>query len=299
MLTTRKKPESMSMVRGQLVTFESSQGVKLEGLLFAEPQNGTCIIHVHGSFGNFYSNAFISVMAEFYTRAGLNFLTFNTSAHDGIAEGYRKGKFEYLGGALSSFGECVADIEGAVDFVRSFNSRMILQGHSLGCDRVLHYLIETKVALPFVLLCPCDSYELQQRWIFPETVESQLKRLRATLPEEYPLLPIKEYGIRQGDDWTYPIPISMKALLSIMEGPVYKLIRLRNPARFRINSDCLIYIGGNDRLQTGTVDQMFSYFEERTRSVKRVYDQGGDHMLEPDPASIVDQILKWARPIAQ
>ena len=64
---------------------------------------------------------------------------------------------------VSSFEECIQDIEGMVRFAKPFSNRIVLQGHSLGCDRVLHYLISSNRPFDFVLLSPCDSYKVTSR----------------------------------------------------------------------------------------------------------------------------------------
>src|SRR2546426_6395954 len=138
---------------GELVTFKSSAGLHLDGILYRREENVTTIIHVHGSYGNFYQNHFIRLMAESYLASQINLLSFNLAGHDGFGEGYRNMEdFEYVGGAVNDFGECVSDIAGAVAFVNGFSDRIILQGHSLGCDRILHYLVVRKSSLDFVLL---------------------------------------------------------------------------------------------------------------------------------------------------
>src|SRR6266853_5149504 len=141
---------------GELVTIRSRRGLSLQGLLYRGHSSRTIIIHIHGSFGNFYANSFVPTMARIYTKAGAGFLSINTSCHDGIAEGDRRGNLEYVGGGCADFNECLADIEAAIAFARRFCDRVVLQGHSLGCDRVIHYLTNTRAKHDFVLLSPCD-----------------------------------------------------------------------------------------------------------------------------------------------
>jgi len=62
---------------GELVTFPSKNGLSLDGILCTERGNGTTVVHVHGSLGNFYQNKFVRVMARKYVDAGVNFLSFN------------------------------------------------------------------------------------------------------------------------------------------------------------------------------------------------------------------------------
>lgn len=283
-------------VLGELVTFKNGNGLDIDGILYRDDSLGTTVLHVHGSFGNFYQNQFVRLMAKMYRGAGLNLLSVNMASHDGLAEGYRhNNEFEYVGGAVVDFSECLADIEGAVKFAMQFSDRIILQGHSLGCDRVLHFLINRKAHYDFILLAPCDSYQLQANWIAPETVEQQIQRLKSESPRDpqFDWLPAREYGIKGGEDWTYPIPITRKAFLSIAEGPPYRLMKIKEPARFHLDQRALIYIGGKDALQVWPCDIMFKYLRERIRYVQEVYEPRGDHMLAGCEEYVIHKIIQW------
>lgn len=289
----RKKP-----VLGELISFKNTRGLDLDGILYQDDSNKTTIIHVHGSLGNFYQNEFLRLMARMYLDAGINLLSFNLAGHDGLAEGYRNDEeYEYIGGSAADFGECIYDIEGAINFSRQYTDHIILQGHSLGCDRVLYFLLSQVVDYDFILLGPCDSYQLHCVWIAPETVEQQIVRLKAQALQgnELDWLPISEYGIKQGEYWTYNIPVTRKALLAIMEGPPFQLIRMDSPAQFSLKQRALIYIGGNDVLQTASVETMFRYFEERIGEVKKVYIQNSDHNLIGGEHEIIKQIIEWTQ----
>jgi hypothetical protein len=284
-------------ILGELVTFKNAEQFHHDGILYQRESNRTTIVHVHGSFGNFYQNEFLRIMAGVLLANGINFLCFNVAAHDGLVEAYRhEWDFEYAGGAISNFDKCVVDIQAAVDFVKPFSPRIILQGHSIGCDRVLQYLIETKAPYDLVLLSPCDSYQLQLNWIRPETVEDQIVRLKRGLPNADYLdwLPEREYGIRQGD-WRYPIPITRNALLAIMEGPPFRLMRISDPAIFRIDAKALVYIGGDDALQTSEPTVIIKYLRERIRQVTTTsFFPDGDHSLWGCEREVAEDIAKWA-----
>ena len=282
-------------VLGELVTFENPHGFHLDGILYQDNENRTTIIHVHGSLGNFYQNKFLRIMAKMYRDAGINLLAFNLASHDGVCEGYKHEKdFEYVGGSIADFSRCVYDIEGAISFASTFSDKIILQGHSLGCDRILYYLITSKAKYDFILLAPCDSYQLHANWIAPETVEHQIKRVKEHYSNEelFDWLPIKEYGIRQGNE-LYHIPITRKAWLSIAEGPPFELIRLSSPYKFYLENNALIYIAGRDDLQTWPSESMFKYFEERVRHVTRVYVPNGDHCLCGCENEVIESIIHW------
>jgi len=288
--------ESGEMV-GKLVSFENSRGLTLDGMLCESDNPIGTVVHVHGSYGNFYQNTFVRVMSGVYTRGGFNFLSFNLSAHDGIAEGYGKNEqFEYVGGAVVEFGTCVGDIAGALRFAGRLTEKIVLQGHSLGCDRVLHYMLETGDNRQFVLLCPCDSYELHRRWTWPDSIEQRRSRLEAVESgEDIVLLDADEYGLRQSD-WTYQIPITRRALLSIIDGAPFRLIRPKHAVReYFVEAAGAVYVGGADPLLTVDAEVMFEYFEKRVKTVRRIYVANGDHMLMGCAAEVGREVTTWVR----
>lgn len=282
-------------VLGELVTFQDSGGFHHDGILYLSGADRPTIIHVHGSFGNFYQNEFVRTMARVYMEAGLNFLSFNLTGHDGLAEGYRnEWDFEYAGGAVTTFDSCILDIQSAIDFVAPFSSRTILQGHSLGCDRVLHYLTTQGAHNDVVLLSPCDSYRLQAAWIHPESVEEQVERLEAvSMTAQFDWLSTTEYGIRR-QDWNYQIPITRRALVSIIQSAAFRLIRLDQPADFFINQAALVYVGGDDVLLIGTREEVIRYFQTRVKDLtSTAYYPEGDHSLWGCEEAVSREIAAW------
>ena len=283
---------------GELVTFPNTKGWLLDGILYEVKDSKKTIIHVHGSYGNFYQAYFPRVMAKFYTAAGYNFLCFNLTCHDGFGEGYRNDEgFDYMGGAISEFSTCVRDIEGAVQFVSGFSDEIILQGHSLGCDRVVHYLLTSNRNFNFILLAPCNSHKLQSNWLSgKESVEEQIKRLEVNydILKDFDWLPIKEYGVySSGED--YILPITRKALLSIITGPPFQLFNVDNPTDYFLEQNCFVYIGGKDKLQTDTPETMCEYFEKRVANVKLSFVPGGDHMLAGQEETLALGIISWLK----
>jgi pimeloyl-ACP methyl ester carboxylesterase len=294
---------TLSHVLGELVTFDSTTGMHLDGILYQKEANDTTIVHVHGSFGNFYANQWLRVMAKLYGESGINFLSFNLTAHDGIVESYRTmgdnrlDDFAYSGFSIVNFETCIEDIQGAINFVHPFSKRIILQGHSLGCDRVLYYLISQKANYDFILIGPADSYQLHENLLKPETIDHQIERLKArpTLPDNYDWLPLHEYGIKQPPREVYCIPITRDALLSIVQGPPFKIIRIISPARFYLAQGAAIYMGGKDGFQTWSPEVMYKFFEEHIQDVTRIYRPENDHELKGCEVDVTEQIIKWVK----
>jgi hypothetical protein len=66
------------------------------------------------------------------------------------------------------------------------------------------------------------------------------------------------------------------------------------PMDFHIDQRVLIYIGGDDELQTVPRDVMLKYFEDRVRDMATIslYPEG-DHSLWECEQQVSDEIVKW------
>lgn len=283
--------------KGELIKFQNTKGYHLDGILYEASKSRTTIIHIHGSYGNFYQAFFPKVFSMIYVESGFNFLAFNLTSHDGFGEGYiNENGFEYIGGALSDYSNCISDIEGAVNFAKSFSDKIILQGHSLGCDRTVDYLLRSHHEVDFILLAPCDSYKLQSKWIAPLTVEQQITQLQLLNNQlnDFDWLPVSEYGVYSPNE-EYILPITRKALLSIMTGAPFKLFNIQKSLEYYIEQNCFIYIGEKDNLQTENPNTMFNFFNKRIKSVERCLVKNGDHMLKGCEQEVAIRIVKWLK----
>lgn len=113
------------------VTWELSsinhQGVALHGLIARPSEAKGLVVHVHGTWGNFYGNSFIGAVAEQIVAAGWSFATVNVPGHDETA-----------------IDEYVAAFEPAMRaWLGHLNAEkipVVLQGHSLGALKILDFM---------------------------------------------------------------------------------------------------------------------------------------------------------------
>lgn len=294
----------MESALGKLVNFTNRKKLELIGLLF-QPQDvlsDTIVIHIHGNYGNFYNNKFLWYMSKTYTQNNVSFLTFNLSAHDGLSEGYRVGELDYIGGGVADYSESICDIEAAINYVRSLGySNIFLQGHSLGCDKILEYIIEHQADdLGIILLSPVDSYAVQKRWLSihkNETVEDQINRLKmmiSTRHDGFEWLNIDEYGAEGlNEDWIYQIPVTRKALLSILEGSAFKYLNLECGEHFTIKNKTFIFLGMRDGLQITSQKEMRIFLEGRIPNCYIEDALDSDHDIIGVEQVLTDGIAKW------
>jgi hypothetical protein len=281
----------MKTLKEGLVAFESRDKIRLTGILAPATENLATVIHVHGSCGNFCENSFIHVMQRAYPRRGINFLAFNNRGHDCIAEAYKNGTLIYVGGAIEDFEECILDIDGALCFAEKLGAPVFLQGHSLGCAKVIFHLMARKISLPCILLSPSDPRELQVRYIAPEALDSQIRRVKL-YDRRDDLLPKHEFGVRQqGAD--YYIPVSAGTFLSLFEGEAGKVLDYNGSYLYCLDVDAFVYYGGIDPLWTASPEVVRDFFSCRTRSLKFYLCLNGDHHFRGIESKVLSRIIDW------
>ena len=292
---------------GRLVSFRTKSNFEIIGILFKSSQgltNNTIVIHIHGNFGNFYQNKFLWTMSKLYTANNIDFLSINLSSHDGLAEGYYGKDMKYIGGAVADYNSSQDDINAAIEYVLSLNySNIVLQGHSLGCDKIIQYTLENQAKYPLILLSPVDSYKVQSNWIEPETVEEQIKRLRNAPqfdPEsgwgkaDFEWLAKEEYGA-EGDteDWVYQIPVTRDALLSILEGAAFKYLNIKDATPFFITNPTIAFIGKRDGLQMHDTHVWISYLQDHFENLTVIDNLDADHDIIGVEDDLCIKIVEW------
>ena len=283
--------------RGELVSVVNAAGLVLDGIIFCPPTPRLVVVHVHGSLGNFYQQPFVRILANRFMENDVGLLSFNLTSHDGIAEGYsRDGDVRYVGGSLARFESCLDDLDALLEVARSICPRVVFQGHSLGCDRVLFYAERRSSRIPLILLSPCDSYRLQELWLGKERVASQIRRLSSAgkVGDDVSLLPGAEYGVKGPDGWTYSIPVSRDALLSIMTGPPFETLRVGRRSHVASAAPALVYMGTQDAIRGAALKDMVTRIRGLLPLVE-IFTLAGDHSLDGCEDAVAKRVLEWVQ----
>lgn len=147
-----------------LVDIVTPKKFKLNGLWFGKAKPKRVIIFIHGLSGS----AFWTSLAEALVDKDTAVVTFSNRGHNKVAKLYRldntkKGYHSVLAGqAHEVFTDCVDDIQGVINFVRSAGVRDIyLAGHSTGCQKSAYYASRKgnqKNIKGIILLAPLSDY---------------------------------------------------------------------------------------------------------------------------------------------
>lgn len=289
---------------GRLISFENERGLELIGMLFeGRGYRKAIVIHVHGNYGNFYTNKFIWKMSKIYPRYGIDFLTFNLSSHDGLAEGYLKGNLEYIGSAVSPYKESILDIKAAIKFVSKLGySKIILQGHSLGCDKILSYCKMYNNKIDIVLLSPVDSFAVQQHWVEANklnSIDQQKKEAYEISKYQHNMtwMSLQEYGAYSDTkEWHYTIPITAGAFYSLLNSDAFSMMNVLNEdIRPCIDNNAIIISPENDSLLQVDRGRFYEVIRLILKNATFVQGIEADHDLIGAEVEVSNIISQWIR----
>jgi pimeloyl-ACP methyl ester carboxylesterase len=140
-----------------IVKAVTADHLELHGILTEpEREKDAILINIHGTSGCFYVEEYTPFFAEELPALGIATLfTNNRGSH--VMEAWQKS-----GAALEMFEDSVLDIDAWVQYAlnRGYR-RIILQGHSLGTEKVVYYMNKGRYPLPvmaIILLGISDSF---------------------------------------------------------------------------------------------------------------------------------------------
>jgi alpha-beta hydrolase superfamily lysophospholipase len=149
----------------EFIRFLASDGVQLQGWL-SNTDGDTAVIHIHGMSGNGYENAFLDNLRDMYLAQGLAFFAMDNRGRGIISSFLQDGKLNAWGEGGKTGGSCfeifeesVHDISGAINYLKTRGKKtFILQGHSLGCSKVVNFMVTQKPTnvAKVILLAPTD-----------------------------------------------------------------------------------------------------------------------------------------------
>ncbi|MDD2680964.1 MAG: alpha/beta fold hydrolase [Patescibacteria group bacterium] len=143
------------------VSFLTPKRVSLKGLWLGSQKPENLYIFLHGLGGSIFSRS--ELMSSLATAKDA-VLTFNNRGSGTInyfKKDNRQKDYLLAGVAHEVFTDCLDDIEGAINYAKSFKpKRVILVGHSTGCQKIIYYLSKKNQPLikGSILLAPISDY---------------------------------------------------------------------------------------------------------------------------------------------
>lgn len=119
----------------------TTDGLKLPMVHFESNEKDICVICIHGMCGTIIDNYFATVWGKLLSENDIGFIYEHNRGHS-IENDIRMkdGSIKRYGCMYEIFEECVYDIDLAIETAKSRGyKRIILLGHSLGCNKVIYY----------------------------------------------------------------------------------------------------------------------------------------------------------------
>ena len=153
-------------MKTEFVEFDTKDGLTLPGLMYRGEKDKAAVIYLHGNGSSsiFYSDAKNKIMALALAKKNISTLYFNNrGAHIIKRLNVRHGKEterRRYGMAYEQIKECVADIDGAVSYLKKHGYRKFyLAGASTGANKicVYNYYKPKNDIEKYILLCGGDD----------------------------------------------------------------------------------------------------------------------------------------------
>ena len=119
----------------------TTDGLKLPMVHFESSKKDICVIGIHGMCGTIIDNYFATVWGNFLAEKEIGFIYEHNRGHSIENDIVMKdGTFKRFGCRYEIFEDCLYDIDLAIETAKQKGyKRIILLGHSLGCNKVIYY----------------------------------------------------------------------------------------------------------------------------------------------------------------
>lgn len=158
-----------------IVKIKTPDDIALFGYLVESEKKDTILINIHGTGSCFYAEEFESEFIERLPSLGISVLFTNNRGN------YTMESWQETGCAKEKFEDCLIDIDSWIEFARDNGyNKVILQGHSLGTEKVTYYMEKGKhkdKVMAVILLGFADSFGCQMKFLETQKVDPMVNAL--------------------------------------------------------------------------------------------------------------------------
>ncbi len=145
----------------EIVSIQTPRGLILKGAMWGDTSMNTVVIMMSGICSNVFQNELLPEAGKVLSKNGIAFIAGQaTDAFSFISYSNTKtGKQTTTGVVTDDFSMAYEDVESYVKYAKDLGfKKIILAGHSLGSNRVIHYLANTtdEYVDNFILSAPVD-----------------------------------------------------------------------------------------------------------------------------------------------
>jgi pimeloyl-ACP methyl ester carboxylesterase len=279
--------------------------LRLQGMHYEVPNKDTCILVVHGMSGNFIENYWGSVLGDCLQSNGYGYIYSHNRGYNHINDivideitKQNAYKSVRMGAVYERFEECLYDIDAWYnEALRLGYKNIVLLGHSLGCNKVIHYIYkkQPKKLNGVILLSPPDMVANGKESGKSIFYENQLSEAKANIREGNPRKFLSDML------WNCYNISSQTFIDMFVDGcPADNLPIMRNPQSFpeleAITVPVMTLMGEFDDIVVRTLQEDMNLLEKKAihaQSFAKVYLLGAVHTYDNRENELSNEILKW------
>ncbi|MCA1031347.1 alpha/beta fold hydrolase [Bacillus timonensis] len=275
----------------------TKDGLRLQGVHWKEVRRKTCVLFIHGTSGNIIENYFAHALAEHLVGNGYGFFYGHTRGYNHINDILTKeGNHRTIGASYESFIDCIYDIDLWVKKVREIGyESIILMGHSLGANKVIHYLSkeENTAIAGLILASPPDLVGLSKR--YDPNRDAMIQEAKNNVNNGEPTKLLSHLH----DGW---LAISSQTYLErCIDGcDADNLPIMRNPSTFEALSTIRIpifaFMGDVNEVNIHTPSEDLALMKEKATSCPKfeyAVLEGANHNYEGYELGMAKRVLDW------
>lgn len=279
----------------QLIKAQTQRGIQLDCVLFANGGENVVVIAITGIHGNFYSNPMYYNIGDTLSANGIAFIYAQTNDAFNKMEtiNVKTGKSEIIGSYNECFDDICDDINAYVNYAHNKGyGHIILAGHSLGANKVIHYLAnvrETPVK-HFILVSPANM-----KFMLANVSEDECRMIKAYVDSGrgHQMLPFPFMGwapMLACTAWQWLCRNPLDNVHSDPDGDFSEVARIKQTGA--------LIIGTYDRFSYGEPKAFIELINSHMRHSDKnevIFVQGTGHVYTEREQMLADIILRLAR----
>ena len=162
-------------------------GLMLPMVHFESKEKDICVICIHGMCGTIVDNYFATVWGKILSEKNIGFIYEHNRGHSIENDIVMKdGSFKRCGCMYEIFEDCIYDIDLAIQTAKDKGyKRIILLGHSLGCNKVIYYYYKKHPNILGIILASAPDMIGSHLLIEPD-YEELLKEAKENIDKNQP-----------------------------------------------------------------------------------------------------------------
>ena len=162
-------------------------GLRLPMIHFESNKKDICVICIHGMCGTIIDNYFATVWGKLLAKNDIGFIYEHNRGHSIENDIVMKdGSFKRCGCMYEIFEDCIYDIDLAIQTAKEKGyKRIILLGHSLGCNKVIYYYYKKHPNILGIILASAPDMIGSHLLIEPD-YEELLKEAKENIDKNQP-----------------------------------------------------------------------------------------------------------------